>query len=205
MTLASTIALLLFPQTSHAHQSSTPVRMATVSLRTTCVTSSTTVGIIQMRTPTYAVRPSHSWVLTKADYNRIALTDCFLCCNLSEGFSGRCNFEFDLCSWRQCQEDDFDWLIKAGSTPTVGTGPSNDHTLRDPSGHYLYLESSFPQAISDTARIIGPLLSSRSSNCKVRVTPKRLREERMFWCSHKKLLTVFKWHIWKPNKPSNII
>ncbi|XP_011487300.1 MAM and LDL-receptor class A domain-containing protein 1 [Oryzias latipes] len=87
---------------------------------------------------------------------------------ICKGFSGRCNFEFDLCSWRQCQEDDFDWLIKAGSTPTVGTGPSNDHTLRDPSGHYLYLESSFPQAISDTARIIGPLLSSRSSSCKMR-------------------------------------
>uniref|UniRef100_A0A3B5B5L7 MAM and LDL receptor class A domain containing 1 n=1 Tax=Stegastes partitus TaxID=144197 RepID=A0A3B5B5L7_9TELE len=84
------------------------------------------------------------------------------------GFSGRCSFEFDLCSWRQCREDDFDWLIKAGSTPTVGTGPSSDHTLRDPSGHYLYLESSFPQAVGDNARISGPLLSSRSSQCKMR-------------------------------------
>ncbi|XP_041824757.1 MAM and LDL-receptor class A domain-containing protein 1 [Melanotaenia boesemani] len=90
--------------------------------------------------------------------------DPYIC----KGFSGRCNFEFDLCSWRQCQEDDFDWLIKAGSTRTLGTGPSSDHTLRDPSGHYLYLESSFPQAVGDTARIIGPLLSSRSSECKMR-------------------------------------
>lgn len=85
----------------------------------------------------------------------------------SEGFSGRCSFEFDLCSWRQCRHDDFDWLIKAGSTPTLGTGPSSDHTLRDPSGHYLYLESSFPQAAGDRARISGPLLSRRSSQCKV--------------------------------------
>lgn len=85
----------------------------------------------------------------------------------SEGFSGHCNFEFDMCSWRQSKEDDFDWLIKAGSTPTVGTGPSNDHTLRDPSGHYLYLEGSFPQAAGDTARISGPVLSRRSSQCKV--------------------------------------
>lgn len=72
-----------------------------------------------------------------------------------------------MCSWRQSKEDDFDWRIKAGSTPTVSTGPSNDHTLRDPSGHYLYLEGSFPQAAGDSARISGPVLSRRSSQCKV--------------------------------------
>ncbi|KAM8881350.1 MAM and LDL-receptor class A domain-containing protein 1 [Synchiropus picturatus] len=88
----------------------------------------------------------------------------FIC----KSFSGRCNFEFDLCSWRQSQQDDFDWLIKAGSTPTVGTGPSTDHTLRNPSGHYLYLESSFPQAAGNAARIAGPTLSRRSSECKMR-------------------------------------
>lgn len=98
----------------------------------------------------------------------------FYCC-LSEGFSGCCNFEFDLCSWHQSRQDDFDWLIKAGSTPTFGAGPSSDHTLRGPSGHYLYLESSFPQAVGDTARISGPLLSRSSSKCKVRWTSKWLR------------------------------
>ncbi|XP_053198796.1 LOW QUALITY PROTEIN: MAM and LDL-receptor class A domain-containing protein 1 [Scomber japonicus] len=87
---------------------------------------------------------------------------------ICKGFSGRCSFEFDLCSWRQSREDDFDWLIKAGSTPTVGTGPSTDHTLRDPSGHYLYLETSFPQAAGQYARISGPLLSRTSSECKMR-------------------------------------
>ncbi|XP_060920427.1 MAM and LDL-receptor class A domain-containing protein 1 isoform X3 [Labrus mixtus] len=90
--------------------------------------------------------------------------DPYIC----KGFGLRCSFEFDLCSWRQWREDDFDWLIKAGSTPTVGAGPSSDHTLRDPSGHYLYLESSFPQAAGDTARISGPLLSRKSKECKMR-------------------------------------
>ena len=98
----------------------------------------------------------------------IVLTDFLFYCCRAEGFSGRCSFEFDLCSWRQCKEDGFDWLIKAGCTPTFGTGPSNDHTLRDPSGHYLYLESSFPHSVGDIARISGPLLSHRSSQCKVR-------------------------------------
>lgn len=91
-----------------------------------------------------------------------------LCLCLPEGFSGRCSFEFDLCSWRQCREDDFDWMIKVGSTPTFGTGPLTDHTLRNPAGHYLYLESSFPQRAGDTARMSGPRLSHRSSQCRVR-------------------------------------
>ncbi|CAG5896220.1 unnamed protein product [Menidia menidia] len=90
--------------------------------------------------------------------------DPYIC----KGFGARCDFEFDLCSWRQSPEDDFNWLIKAGSTPTFGTGPSTDHTLRDPSGHYLYLESSFPQKAGDAARVVGPLLSSRSSQCTMR-------------------------------------
>ncbi|XP_068438273.1 MAM and LDL-receptor class A domain-containing protein 1 [Clinocottus analis] len=88
--------------------------------------------------------------------------------HICRAFSGRCSFEFDLCSWRQGRQDDFDWLIKAGRTPTFGNGPSSDHTFRNRSGHYLYLESSFPQAVRDAARISGPLLSRRSSQCKMR-------------------------------------
>ncbi|XP_029005062.1 MAM and LDL-receptor class A domain-containing protein 1 isoform X2 [Betta splendens] len=90
--------------------------------------------------------------------------DPYIC----KGFIGRCSFEFDLCSWHQSQRDDFNWLIKTGSAPTVGTGPHSDHTLRDPSGHYLYLKSSFPQEVGDIARISGALLSWRSSQCKMR-------------------------------------
>uniref|UniRef100_A0A3B3ZF93 MAM domain-containing protein n=1 Tax=Periophthalmus magnuspinnatus TaxID=409849 RepID=A0A3B3ZF93_9GOBI len=90
--------------------------------------------------------------------------DSFIC----KGFSGCCSFEFDLCSWRQSSRDNFDWLIKAGRTATTSTGPSSDHTLRYPSGHYLYLEGSFPQAAGDMAQIVGPLFSHRSKLCKMR-------------------------------------
>uniref|UniRef100_W5MXZ4 MAM and LDL receptor class A domain containing 1 n=1 Tax=Lepisosteus oculatus TaxID=7918 RepID=W5MXZ4_LEPOC len=82
-------------------------------------------------------------------------------------FHGRCDFEFDLCSWRQWQGDDFDWLLKTGSTPNVGTGPSIDHTLRDPSGHYIHIDSSFPHAPGDVARISGPTFSRKSKDCKL--------------------------------------
>uniref|UniRef100_A0A8C4RR26 MAM and LDL receptor class A domain containing 1 n=1 Tax=Erpetoichthys calabaricus TaxID=27687 RepID=A0A8C4RR26_ERPCA len=82
-------------------------------------------------------------------------------------FYGRCDFEFDLCSWRQWQGDDFDWLLRVGSTPTLGTGPSADHTLQDPSGHYIYVESSFPQTVGNVAKLSSLTISRLSRDCKL--------------------------------------
>lgn len=81
--------------------------------------------------------------------------------------SKRCDFEFDLCSWEQDQDDDFDWNLKASSIPAVGTEPAADHTLRNSSGHYIFIRSWFPQQPMRATRISSPLISRRSQNCKV--------------------------------------
>ncbi|XP_049338853.1 MAM and LDL-receptor class A domain-containing protein 1 [Astyanax mexicanus] len=86
---------------------------------------------------------------------------------ICKGFHGQCNFEFDICSWKQHKSDSVDWLIKTGRTPTLGTGPSTDHTLRNSLGHYLYLDSSFPQVSGDVARLSGLWFSHRSQDCKM--------------------------------------
>ncbi|NWX85500.1 MALR1 protein, partial [Nothoprocta ornata] len=78
-----------------------------------------------------------------------------------------CNFEFDLCDWKQDENDDFDWNLRTSSTPRLGTGPAADHTLQEPSGHYIFIKSSFPQLPGQKARISSPVLSRRSKNCKV--------------------------------------
>lgn len=80
---------------------------------------------------------------------------------------GRCDFEFDLCSWEQEQDDDFDWNLKASSTPVAGTEPAADHTLRNSSGHYIFIKSLFPQQPIRAARISSPAISRRSKNCKI--------------------------------------
>lgn len=40
-----------------------------------------------------------------------------------------CTFDSDLCGWQQSLEDDFDWTLQSGQTPSEDTGPSHgDHT-----------------------------------------------------------------------------
>ena len=40
-----------------------------------------------------------------------------------------CNFDYKLCyGWQQSSSDVFDWKRHTGSTSSVNTGPSSDHT-----------------------------------------------------------------------------
>lgn len=59
---------------------------------------------------------------------------------------GYCDFERDdVCTWTNDQlEDDFDWLIGSGGTPSQYTGPSTDHTTGLGYGRYTFMESSSP-------------------------------------------------------------
>ncbi|KAM9308125.1 MAM and LDL-receptor class A domain-containing protein 1 [Gastrophryne carolinensis] len=86
---------------------------------------------------------------------------------LCRAFLGRCNFEFDLCDWKQDQNDDFDWNLRAGRTPTLGTGPVTDHTMQKPYGSYIFIESSFPHLPRQSAKLFGPMVSKWSRNCKL--------------------------------------
>lgn len=39
-----------------------------------------------------------------------------------------CDFETDTCSWKNVLGDNFNWTRDSGGTPSLGTGPSTDHT-----------------------------------------------------------------------------
>ncbi|XP_029309172.1 zonadhesin [Cottoperca gobio] len=73
-----------------------------------------------------------------------------------------CNFEKDLCQWDQLLTDVFDWTRHSGSTPTMMTGPSSDHTTRD--GNYLYIEAN-SASHGDTARLISSECSDSGPKC----------------------------------------
>ena len=44
--------------------------------------------------------------------------------------------------WRQGTDEDQDWTVLSGATPSIGTGPATDHTTGTTSGYYVYTEDS---------------------------------------------------------------
>lgn len=100
-------------------------------------------------------------------YLKINLFSC-VCKYISGTSIGHCNFEFDLCGWKQDENDDFDWHLRTSSIAKLGTGPATDHTLQEPSGHYIFIKNSFFQLPGQKSRISSPVLSRRNKNCKVR-------------------------------------
>jgi hypothetical protein len=58
-----------------------------------------------------------------------------------------CTFETGLCGYGQAKDDDFDWERKKGSTGSVTTGPSFDHTLgtgkNNTTHDYVFIETDF--------------------------------------------------------------
>lgn len=59
---------------------------------------------------------------------------------------GSCDFEVDLCGYTNVfYGDQFDWLRSAGSTLSLGTGPSVDHTTNSDQGkdEFSYISFSF--------------------------------------------------------------
>ncbi|XP_070537565.1 neuropilin-1a-like [Ptychodera flava] len=76
-----------------------------------------------------------------------------------------CDFDHSLCQWQQLDDDDFDWTLQSGNTPSGSTGPSSDHTQGSGgSGQYLYIEAS--SNYGKTARLVSsPINPSLSDPC----------------------------------------
>ncbi|XP_054624523.1 MAM and LDL-receptor class A domain-containing protein 1-like isoform X2 [Dunckerocampus dactyliophorus] len=72
-----------------------------------------------------------------------------------------CSFDSGFCRWNQMRTDAFDWTWQSGSTPTLMTGPSADHTG---DGRYLYIEAS-SVSHGDTARLISSECSATGPQC----------------------------------------
>ena len=81
-------------------------------------------------------------------------------------FIGGCDFENGLCTWTNAQSgDDFDWMVGKGATGSSFTGPSNDHTLNNQVGHYLFIEASRPELPGQKANFISQSFAATSSRC----------------------------------------
>jgi PKD repeat protein len=64
------------------------------------------------------------------------------CSTISDCELTSCSLGTDWFNHLNGQEDDIDWRVNFGSTPSTGTGPSYDHTTGTSLGNYIYLEAS---------------------------------------------------------------
>ncbi|XP_014681010.1 PREDICTED: MAM and LDL-receptor class A domain-containing protein 1-like isoform X2 [Priapulus caudatus] len=64
--------------------------------------------------------------------------------------------------------DELDWVLTSGGTPSTGTGPSSDHTMRTNRGHFIYVESSTMHDAGDRAQISSSVIRGTSSRCMLR-------------------------------------
>ncbi|XP_066597119.1 leukocyte tyrosine kinase receptor [Prorops nasuta] len=56
--------------------------------------------------------------------------------------TARCNFESGWCGWANVDGRPLEWTLRHGPAPTEITGPSYDHTYRNETGTYAYVEMS---------------------------------------------------------------
>ena len=75
-----------------------------------------------------------------------------------------CNFDdFTICKWNHDSTAQFQWTINNGSTLSLLTGPTADHTTESPNGHYIFIEASSPQKQNDAARLLSKYVNIGSN------------------------------------------
>ncbi|XP_023238534.1 MAM domain-containing protein 2-like, partial [Centruroides sculpturatus] len=80
---------------------------------------------------------------------------CILLFNavLINGKNYTCDFEYDMCEWKNENDEGLIWSRGQGSTVTPFTGPSEDHTKQLGNGWYVYVDVSKGKG---NARLLGP-------------------------------------------------
>ena len=90
----------------------------------------------------------------------VPFTDDFqaysLCSTASDCEATVCPFGNGWINAANLSEDDIDFRVSAGATPSTGTGPTNDHTSGTAAGHYIYLEASV--CFGKTALLLSPCI-----------------------------------------------
>ncbi|XP_022097778.1 MAM and LDL-receptor class A domain-containing protein 1-like isoform X1 [Acanthaster planci] len=79
----------------------------------------------------------------------------------------QCTFEYDLCEWVNDDTDTpgFDWLRGTNGNPSLGTGPTTDHTYDTVSNYFAYINPLSPRQPGDEARLLSPFFDPGTDHC----------------------------------------
>ncbi|XP_063995101.1 leukocyte tyrosine kinase receptor isoform X2 [Diachasmimorpha longicaudata] len=73
--------------------------------------------------------------------------------------TAKCNFENGWCGWTNAPDSPLKWSLHRGSTPSERTGPSYDHTYRNDTGTYAFVNSSRGNGLGDRATLNSPIFN----------------------------------------------
>jgi PKD repeat protein len=112
--------------------------------------------------------PTGNDVETKINYINVVppTQNCIAAFPYIENFDNLVSGSTNLnTGWTQATDDNFNWEVRSGATPSSNTGPSNDNTIGNSTGKYIYTEASSPNFPALTATVISPCfdISSLSS------------------------------------------
>ncbi|XP_054281784.1 leukocyte tyrosine kinase receptor isoform X2 [Macrosteles quadrilineatus] len=71
----------------------------------------------------------------------------------------RCNFEQNMCGWHNEEENWMNWTLNSGPTETDHTGPSTDHTYKNATGKYIYVEMSGSARLGAASLLVSPMFN----------------------------------------------
>ncbi|XP_067834840.1 apical endosomal glycoprotein-like [Heptranchias perlo] len=78
---------------------------------------------------------------------------------------GACDFEQDLCSWKNVlNQDSKDWDWNSGRAPSYFRGPEVDHTLGNSQGHYMFVDTEALR-VGETAWLLSEHLPPTKGSC----------------------------------------
>ncbi|KAK0161971.1 hypothetical protein PV327_008362 [Microctonus hyperodae] len=73
--------------------------------------------------------------------------------------TARCNFEKGWCGWSNAPNRALKWILHQGSTTTLGTGPSYDHTYRNQTGTYALVILKPNHDLGESATLNSPIFN----------------------------------------------
>ncbi len=88
------------------------------------------------------------------------------CTNAISSFPYNESFNGSLGAWTQNSDDNTNWTVRTGSTPSSSTGPTSAFD----GSHYIYVESSSPQYPSKSAILTSPCFNMSSLNSSSSIT-----------------------------------
>ena len=81
---------------------------------------------------------------------------------------GECDFESGFCMYQDSGDEQSPWVIYDGYNNYDGV-IEHDHTLGTADGHFLFHENWGPSQEGEEAVILGPWMTSDTSNCQLQL------------------------------------